>query len=221
MYLIPDSFEKPLVPFETKIYLVEGVRTVIQRDFAESDEKSSGVIVSFEKTSGSEISMAVVSIPDGARVFIDGSEKDVTPFKTSLVLEGEHQLMVQADGYKEKKIKTRAYKGYKLTAVFDLTPTDKIIEEEIGPSEKEEQQEVVKIEILSTPTGFLRVREESTTSSPEIGRVTPGEEFELLEEDEEGNWYKIKLDDDKEGWISSQYSQKIKLEEESEEEIRG
>ena len=144
--MIPDSFEKPLVPFETKIYLVEGVRTVIQRDFAESEEKSSGVIVSFEKTSGSEISMAVVSIPDGARVFIDGSEKDVTPFKTSLVLEGEHQLMVQADGYKEKKIKTRAYKGYKLTAVFDLTPTDKVIEEEIEPSEEEEQQEIVEVE---------------------------------------------------------------------------
>ena len=69
---------------------------------------------------------------------------------------------------------------------------------------------VPKIIILNTPTGFLRVREEPTISSLEIGRVKPQEEYELIEEGD--GWFKIKVippaGGDIVGWVSSQYSKK-------------
>ncbi|MEK7165770.1 MAG: PEGA domain-containing protein [Patescibacteria group bacterium] len=64
------------------------------------------------------------------------------------------------------------------------------------------------VEILDTPTGFLRVRKEPNTSGEEIGRVSPGEYYSMLDEDNNG-WYKIEYEIDKEGWISSQYAKKF------------
>jgi uncharacterized protein YgiM (DUF1202 family) len=60
---------------------------------------------------------------------------------------------------------------------------------------------------LDTPTGFLRVRKEASTTAEEIGRVNPGEFFRLL--DEQNSWYKIEFQTDKEGWVSGQYAQKF------------
>ncbi len=62
------------------------------------------------------------------------------------------------------------------------------------------------VEILETPTGFLRVRQEPSTSAEEVTRVSPGEYYPLL--DETGGWYKIEYEDGKEGWISGQYAKK-------------
>ncbi|MBI4058259.1 PEGA domain-containing protein [Candidatus Gottesmanbacteria bacterium] len=61
------------------------------------------------------------------------------------------------------------------------------------------------IEILDTPTGFLRVR--NTPSGEEVGRVNPGEFYALLDED--NGWYKIEYETDKEGWVSGEYAKKV------------
>ena len=63
-----------------------------------------------------------------------------------------------------------------------------------------------KIEIGKTPTGTLNVRENASLSAPILGTVKPGEQYELLEENE--GWFKIKFQDS-EGWISSQYAKKL------------
>lgn len=63
------------------------------------------------------------------------------------------------------------------------------------------------VEILDTPTGFLRVRANPSTSGEEVGRVDPGEFYSLLDED--NGWYKIEYEKDKEGWISGQYAEKF------------
>jgi len=59
---------------------------------------------------------------------------------------------------------------------------------------------------LDTPTGFLRVRDGNSIGSLEIGRVNPGETYEIL--NEKNGWYEIQFDDEKKGWISSQYAKK-------------
>jgi hypothetical protein len=64
-----------------------------------------------------------------------------------------------------------------------------------------------QVEILDTPTGFLRVRATPSTGASEITQVDPGEKFPLLEE--RAGWYKIKLTDGKEGWVSGQYAKKL------------
>ena len=81
--LVPESFEKPLIPYETRIVLVPGVETVIRRVFGEDINRASGEIVSFEKISRNETGLAVVAIPDASQVSVDGKNKVFAPYKTS------------------------------------------------------------------------------------------------------------------------------------------
>jgi uncharacterized protein YgiM (DUF1202 family) len=61
--------------------------------------------------------------------------------------------------------------------------------------------------IKDTPTGFLRVRIEPSTSASESGRVKPGEKYSIV--DEKSGWYEIKFDGVNNGWISGQYTSKV------------
>jgi N-acetylmuramoyl-L-alanine amidase len=61
------------------------------------------------------------------------------------------------------------------------------------------------IVIKDTPLGYLRVREDASTTASESGRVKPGETYEMLEE--KPDWFKIKIDN-KSGWVSAVYAQK-------------
>ena len=208
--LIPESFQKPLAPYETQMNLVAGVETVVKRDFGDLDETSAGEIVSFERV-GSETSMVIVTIPDSAQVVIDGQVKTFAPYKTSSILPGEHTISISAEGYAQRTIKVKTHKDLKLTAVVQLAKTGQVeaseqIVEEVEQVETEENE---MVEILSTPTGFLRVRSQPSSLGPEIGRVEPGQKFALLEVDERTGWFKIKYDEGKDGWISNQYAKKI------------
>ncbi len=84
-----------------------------------------------------------------------------------------------------------------------ITPTE---ESKKTESDKTATVEKPYIEILDTPTGFLRVRSEPSTTASESGRVNPKEKYPLL--DEKSGWYKIKLSTG-EGWISGRYAQKF------------
>lgn len=210
--LIPESFEIPLIPYETKIELVPGVQTAIKWRFGETSEYSGGEIISFEKTDKKETALAVISMPDTAQVAIDGQVKGFTPFKTSSITAGKHTISVSFGGYEERIFEVKTREGYKLTAVVDLAKSkeevvlelpDEAIEEEEG----EEESEIVKI--LSTTVGFLRVRNEPSTLGEEIGRVEPGDTYNILETDERTGWYKIEYEKGKEGWISNQYAEKL------------
>jgi len=216
--LVPDSIDKPLVPYETKIDLVQGVKTVIRREFGESEETSSGEIISFEKVDKDQVSLAVVSIPDSVELIIDGFERAFTPHRTTSIMPGPHQLILRMDGYQERKIDIKTYQGYKLIAIVKLAKKSGGDEEMVGNIEEIVKEEDIKnkVKILSTPTGFLRVRNEPSISGKEIGTVEPGNEYELLEVDEKTGWYKIKFvnektGDESEGWITNQYAEKIEL----------
>ncbi len=206
--LIPESFDEPLAPYETRVNLVSGIETVITRDFGESEESSGGEIISFEKTGGDEASLSIVSIPDSAQISIDGTTRAFTPYKTSSIPAGKHIISISSPRFLERTINVKTVKGYKLTAIVKLVPS----EEEPKPEGKEEveeeekESEPTKIEILSTPTGFLRVRGEPSTLGQEVGQVEPGDQFVLITEDEKTGWFKIEFEEGEEGWISNQYA---------------
>jgi len=65
----------------------------------------------------------------------------------------------------------------------------------------------VKVKIKPTGLGFLRVRATPSTSGTEIGRVNEGTEHNVIEE--QNGWYKIKIEGDKEGWISGTYAERL------------
>jgi len=209
--LIPESFEIPLVPFETKLNLVNGIETVIRREFGETDEFSSGEIISFEKLSKSEISLVVISNPDSAQLIIDGQTKAFTPYKAGTITPGEHTISISSKDYVDKTIKVKTQQGYKLTAIINLQKSRNIA----TPTPTPEIEKKTLVEILDTPVGFLRVRAEPSTLGEEVGQVKPNEEYVLVEEDEKTGWYKIELvpakdgGEAKAGWISNQYAKKI------------
>ena len=208
--LVPDAGDQALSPYETKLDLVEGIETAILYEFGQFAEESSGTIVSFEKESGNQTALSVITQPDSAQISLDGSIVGFAPFKTTSVSEGAHVVEVSHPGYKSRNVSIQTRKGYNLTVSFTLAvnPDEEVPEPSPTPTPEEEVEIVI---IQATPTGFLRVRSGPATTEVEVGQVEPGEEFALLEESDDGEWYKIEYEEEEEGWISSQYA-KIKEE---------
>lgn len=204
--------------YETKIDLVPGIRTIVKRVFRETEESSSGVVVSFDKLGGIESLVTVVSVPDNAQVSIDGKVYGYTPLRVKIPA-GDHTLLVSSDKYLEKSLPIRVYAGYKLTASVKLAKSDKPKEPEqlavLG--ETTETPNLGRIKINKTDTGFLRVRSGANTGFPEIAQVKPDDEYDILEEGENASWYKIKVvsttnegaTNEIEGWVSSEFVTKI------------
>lgn len=61
--------------------------------------------------------------------------------------------------------------------------------------------------IKDTPTGFLRVRKEPSTSADEVSRVNPGEKYTIL--DSQSGWYQISYNGTDKGWVAGQYTEKV------------
>ncbi|OGC49616.1 hypothetical protein A2691_02350 [Candidatus Woesebacteria bacterium RIFCSPHIGHO2_01_FULL_39_23] len=209
--LIPDSFETPLAPYQSKVNLVAGIKTVIRRMFGDTDDTSAGEVVSFEKIGGNSANLSVISIPDGAQVTLDSESRGRTPIKISELETKEYHLEISAVGYLKRDFIVKAVEGYLLTAEVKLASepgkVEGVVIEEVPEEMKEEV--VDKVKILSTPTGFLRVREKPSTQSAEVGRVAPGREYILLETDEKSGWFKIEYEAGKEGWVTNQYAKKV------------
>ena len=207
--LVPDSFDTPLTPYETRLTLVSGVETIVKQEFSQNPDEIKREIVSFEELPDEDTSIAILSEPDGASISVDGARQGFTPFKNQSILVGEHTLSVEAEGYQTTNLNIQVVEGYKLTArvklMTDPTYQPEEIEEETQDEEITEETGPLMVEILSTPTNFLRVRSEPTTTSTEVSRVTPGKQYELIEEDEDSDWVKIKYEDDSEGWVSGEY----------------
>jgi hypothetical protein len=60
----------------------------------------------------------------------------------------------------------------------------------------------ISVTILETGTGFLRVRSEP--DGKEIGRVTPGTQHKVL--NQEAAWWEISLEDGTSGWIAKKFA---------------
>ena len=205
--LVPDALDKPLVLFETRLLLSSGIQTVVKREFGETLDSSAGEIISFEKTGEGGPSIAVVTDPDSAQISIDGKAYGFAPYKTSQVSVSGHQVAVSLNGYLERTVNVKTISGYKLTLIVKLIKDLNKLEPSPVPTATPKPE--VKVEILPTPNGFLRVRSAATTASDEVFRVNPKDTFVLIEESGDSKWYKIEYETGKTGWISSQYAKKL------------
>jgi len=118
--LVPESQDGPLAPWDTKLTLTQGIKTVVKRDFAETESLSSGEILSFEKIEGSGAALIIVSSPDAAKITLDGEDRGFTPLRIEQVAVGEHQILISHPGFLEREIKARTEPGFRLTVVAML-----------------------------------------------------------------------------------------------------
>lgn len=200
--LVPDGTAGTLLPYETKINLNPGVKTVVRRDFSAVESEASGEIISFEKIPDEGAVLSIISSPDAAQIMVDGVVKGFTPIKISKITPGEHQLVISAPGYATKTFSIKTIEKYKLTVISKLAETFV----PTPPPVLSMETQIKEVLISDTPTGYLNVRAEPSSASKEIGRVTPGLKYELVGEEAELGWYKIKYDGEKTGFISSKYA---------------
>lgn len=231
LQLIPQSGQ----PWETTLTLHENLLAVVERTTGNNDQESEGYIMELEKIMDkSQSQLSVVTIPDPAAVRIDGQPKGFAPLTTVLSTEGNHEVIVSSAGYNDKKVPLAVPKGHKLTLTVQLSrtkiaspapettesavpetsttptpiPTGTKSQAKITPTPKPTSAALTRpyVEILDTPTGWLRVRGEPNSSTgKELTKIYPKETYKFLESTDSG-WYKIKLDDGQEGWISGKYA---------------
>lgn len=237
--LVPEQQDLVLDSWQTRVKLNPGILTVVNRNIGVSEDESSGYVLTLEKTTDKEkANIAVVSTPDNCVVNLDGEPKGFAPISLEDVSADDHLLTVSAPGYREEAIKAKTVKGYKLTISVQLakTPEEEAKEEEATESAKEEEEtkkttnETVKkskestssaqademerpyVKIKDTPTGWLNVRSEpSTTGKDEtiVTKIDPGEVYKFIESNEAG-WYKIEYKEGEQGWISGKYAELYK-----------
>lgn len=192
-------------PFEHKISISPKVLTVVDRTFADDSGSSASIITLTKLSDKNTTSLEVISFPQGSKVFLDGSFIGESPLLTNNVTDSDHELKLTKPGYKDKLIPIRTAKGYKLEVQMFLaaSPEEQILTStpSAAPALK-----TAKVIILPTPNGWLRVRSEPSLSGSQLGLVYTGEEYDLLLE--QTGWFKIKMSNGKEGWVSSQFSQK-------------
>src|SRR3990167_8850543 len=111
--LVPISFDQPLPTWETKVALAPGVKTVIRRSIASTEELSAGDIISFEKIADSQTAISVISSPDNAQVTLDGEIKGYTPTRFN-VTSGQHQLVLAVSGFIQRGLTIKPEPGYRL-----------------------------------------------------------------------------------------------------------
>ena len=213
--LIPDGSASGMLPYETKITLEGGIETVIRREFGDSEDFSSGDVISFRKNAEKTASLVVISMPDNAQVSLNGVARGFAPYKNSTISPAEHQVTVKAPGYQDRTMSVSTLNGYQLSVFTKLAKTGQESgSDSLLPTPTSTPAPQTYVVISKTPTGYLRVRTLPGTAGEEIAQVKPGEKYLYLETDSATNWYKIQyevsqpgLPNGITGWVSNQYSQ--------------
>lgn len=213
MNLKPGENEIKLVSgskeWKRKIDLQNNINTVVDWQFGDDSNGDSGYVLYLEKTGDKKASLLVNTNPDKATITIDGEVKGISPIKVSEIGEGDRQLSVSFPGYKDINIFMKAINGYQLVVNTKLATEKNNIDQIINSENTNTISSLSvakKVTIKETETGWLKVREASSSSSKEVTRIKPGEQYVLIEEGTD--WDKIDLGNGKDGWISTTYALK-------------
>lgn len=193
-----------------EVNIVPGIESIVKYDFKNTKEESSGFSLSLDKDNEKSTSAVIITDPDNSQIFIDDSLKGFSPTKSNVGF-GKHKITIKKIDYVDKIVTVNVLQGYKLTLYVKLAKAP-----QESPSPIPTPSIKTYIQILDTPTGFLRVRTEAGSNGEEIAEVKPGTKYLFLAEDAETGWYKIQYSEPKaglpdgiQGWVSNQYSKKV------------
>ena len=226
--LVPESTTGDVAPWQAKISVGPNLLTYVNAVLSESELSSAVDVLWLEKSVANKPELSVITNPDGASVVVDDVTKGITPLTVQDLTVGDHTLTVTSPGFLTRTMKIKMTDGYKLIASMKLalsatgdsdttasssaslaatpTPTIKAGTKTATSSASAQTPPTPYVTILDTPTGFLRVRMEPSTSATEAGRVNPGDKYHIYTE--QTGWYQIAYDGTNKGWISGQYATK-------------
>lgn len=185
--------------WQGKIKLTSGTIAVVNRDLAHDTSSQSGEVLTLEKGRG----LTIISNPSESEVEVDGKVLGKTPV-TLNVETGERTILVVHPNYLRRSIRANLPDQFNLTISVDLGLSEADLTTVATPVIKVTEE----VKVLDTPTGFLRVRDKASLNGKEIARVKPGDSLILLEE--LGDWVRVRLSDNTEGYVSSTYVEKKK-----------
>lgn len=214
--LVPETTTETLASWQGNITISPDILTYISATLAQSEFATAVDTLSLEKITSKLAEVAVTTNPDGATVVLDGATKGISPLSIPNITAGDHTLAITSLGFLPRNLKIKTTAGYKLNATVRLALTGESPQEASPsstpiPSPTKTSGAATDpakpfVTIKDTPTGFLRVRMEPSTSASEAARINPGEKYHV--EDEKTGWYQIKYDAKNLGWISGQYATK-------------
>ena len=75
-------------------------------------------IDSYEEVPGS--GLFIESVPSGAKVFIDGAERGLTPYRNSSIQNGEYNIRIYKEGYTDRRFSVLIRRGSRVEISVDL-----------------------------------------------------------------------------------------------------
>jgi len=173
--LIPETTEPSLLSWQGMLKLSSGILTVVNRSFGETEEFSSGYVLSLEPIAEKEaVRISIISTPDSVVVSLDGEPKGFTPLSLDGIDEGEHLLTISSSGYKEEVIKAKTVKGHKLVVNVQLAKEKK----EEAEEEDEEATESAEKSSSSDQLADSEDKEEDETEEEETTETEEEDEME-------------------------------------------
>lgn len=149
----------------------------------------------------------VYSQEDAEKLFLAEVDK-LNQSKTDYVLD-DIEMNVLEETINSGVFYLKGKATVKLNQLFESAEQGERVESSAVEETKIEPTPIQKVIIKETETGWLNVRKGPGTNFPSAVKIYPGEKYELLEDS--GNWLKIKVDEDTEGWIFSIYGLKENL----------
>lgn len=191
------KIEKEEASWQAKVNLIAGTLIVINRDLAKDPSSLAGEVLTLDRGRG----ITVISNPSESNIEIDGKSYGKTPI-TINIEPGEHTILVSHSNYLKRSIRANLPKNFNLTVSLDLA----LSEADLSTISTPPITTTPEVEVLQTPTNFLRVRDKPSLAGKEITRVKPGDKLILLEE--LSGWIRVRLSEEEEGYVSSAYVEK-------------
>lgn len=180
------------------VKLNKGTLTVVNRELAENVASSSGEVLTLTAGYGANITSA----PSSAEVTINGKPFGQTPLAIANLTSGEHNFLISHDNYLKRSIRAFVPEKYALNLEVDLAISELDLTAVTVPSALTSTKLIIK----TTPTGFLRVRDQPSLKGKELTRAPSGSQLEIVEEVRD--WFKVKLPDGQEGYVLAAYVEK-------------
>lgn len=169
--LKPDTYSVRLEPkagelqqYETSVTLYPKTLSVLQWNFAESLDKTTGLQLELEPISSQKGKLTVTTIPDNVVFTLNGQSQGFTPSLMDDVSVGSYTLQLQLPGFAEMKQTVEINAGYHLHVTAKLAKLPPPENSNEAPANSEpESSPVATASATLTATASARV---TPTSSP-------------------------------------------------------